>query len=98
VIDVKEVAEKVKSLPGVAHAADLQYSCSDAGQGAIREAIRTHHLDGVVISSCSPRMHEITFQRCVEAAGLNRYQMEMANIREQVSWVTADKEKATRKA
>ncbi|MGZ3613623.1 MAG: FAD-dependent oxidoreductase, partial [Thermodesulfobacteriota bacterium] len=61
-------------------------------------AIQKHHLDRIVVSSCSPRMHEITFQRCIEAGGLNRYLFEMANIREQVSWVTLDKEEATQKA
>jgi len=98
VVDVKGVAEKMKNLPGVAHAADLQYCCSDIGQGAIRGAIREHHLDGIVVSSCSPRMHEMTFQKCIEAGGLNRYRFEMANIREQVSWVTPDKDEATQKA
>jgi heterodisulfide reductase subunit A len=98
VVDVKAVIEAVKRMPGVVHAADLQYSCSDLGQGAIKEAIKEHHLDQVVVSSCSPRMHEITFQRCIEAGGLNRSLFEMANIREQVSWVTSDKAEATEKA
>ena len=97
-VDVKAVVETVKKLPGVVYATDLQYSCSDLGQGAIKEAIKEHKLDRVVVSSCSPRMHEITFQRCTEAAGLNRYLLEMANIREQVSWVTPDKNEATEKA
>jgi len=98
VVDVKAVIEAVKKMPGVVHAADLQYSCSDLGQGAIKEAIKEHHLDQVVVSSCSPRMHEITFQRCIEAGGLNRFLFEMANIREQGSWVTTDKAEATEKA
>jgi heterodisulfide reductase subunit A len=98
VVDVKAVVEAVKKLPGVVYAADLQYSCSDLGQGAIKDAIKEHQLDRVVVSSCSPRMHEVTFQRCIEVAGLNRYLFEMANIREQVSWVTPDKESATEKA
>ncbi|MCJ7784026.1 MAG: disulfide reductase, partial [Desulfobacterales bacterium] len=80
-VDVKAVVEAVKKLPGVTYAADLQYSCSDLGQGAIKEAIKEHNLDRVVVSSCSPRMHEITFQRCIEMGGLNRYLFEMANIR-----------------
>jgi heterodisulfide reductase subunit A len=98
VVDVKAVIEAVKKMSGVVHAADLQYSCSDLGQGAIKEAIKEHHLDQVVVSSCSPRMHEITFQRCIEAGGLNRFLFEMANIREQGSWVTTDKAEATEKA
>jgi len=98
VVDVKKVVEAVKKLPGVVYAADMQYSCSDLGQGAIKEAIKEQNLDRVIVSACSPRMHEITFQRCVEVAGLNRFLFEMANIREQVSWVTTDKEEATEKA
>jgi len=98
VVDVKAVVEAVKKMPGVVYAADLQYSCSDLGQGAIKEAIKEHNLDRVIVSSCSPRMHEITFQRCIEAGGLNRFLFEMANIREQGSWVTTDKAEATEKA
>jgi len=98
VVDVKAVVETVKKLPEVAYAADLPYSCSSQGQGVIKDAIKEYHLDRVVVSSCSPRMHEITFQRCIEAGGLNRYLFEMANIREQVSWVTLNKEEATQKA
>ena len=97
-VDVKAVVESLKKFPGVVYAADLQYTCSDLGQGAIKEAIKEHQLDRVVVSSCSPRMHEITFQRCIEVGGLNRYLFEMANIREQVSWVTLDKNEATEKA
>ena len=97
-VDVKAVIEAVKQLPEVVYATNLQYTCSSQGQGIIKDAIREHHLDRVVVSSCSPRMHEITFQRCIEAGGLNRYLFEMANIREQVSWVTVDKEEATQKA
>ena len=97
-VDVNAVVEAVKKIPGVVYATNLQYSCSDLGQGAIKEAIKEYNLDRVVVSSCSPRMHEITFQRCIEVAGLNRYLFEMANIREQVSWVTPDKEEATQKA
>jgi len=98
VVDVKAVVEAVKKMDGVAYAADLQYSCSELGQGSIKEAIKTQNLDRIVVSSCTPRMHEMTFQKCIESAGLNRYLFEMANIREQVSWVTLDKEEATQKA
>ncbi len=97
-VDVKAVVESVRKLPQVVYATNLQYSCSSQGQGVIKNAIQEHHLDRVVVSSCSPRMHEITFQRCIEAGGLNRYLFEMANIREQVSWVTVDHEEATEKA
>lgn len=97
-VDVKRVVEKARTLPGVVHAEDLKYSCSEPGQGAIRQAIRNHHLDRVVVSSCSPRMHETTFQKCIDAEGLNRYMCEMANVREQCSWVHTDREEATGKA
>lgn len=98
VVDVKSVAEEAKSFPGVAFATDLKYSCSDLGQKAIRDAIKEHNLDRVVVASCSPRMHEKTFQKCIGMAGLNRYMFEMANIREQCSWVHDDKDMATEKS
>jgi len=97
-VDVKEVAEFAKTLPDVAIARDYVYMCSDPGQDLIKNDIRTEKLDRVVVASCSPRMHEITFRRACEEAGLNGYCMEMANIREQCSWVHTDKEKATEKA
>jgi len=98
VVDVAQVVEKVKDIPEVVVAQELKYSCSDLGQTAIQEAIKKHNLDKVVVASCSPRMHEATFMKCVTKAGLNPYQFEMANIREQCSWVHEDKEKATEKA
>ena len=72
--------------------------CSEAGQNIIKEAIKEHHLDGVVVSSCSPRMHEATFRKAVAAAGLNPYMLEVANIREQCSWIHKNKEEGTAKA
>jgi len=98
VVDVAQVVEKVKDIPEVVVAQELKYSCSDLGQTAIQEAIKKHNLDKVVVASCSPRMHEATFMKCVTKAGLNPYQFEMANIREQCSWVHDDREKATEKA
>jgi heterodisulfide reductase subunit A len=95
---VKRVVDMAKRLSGVVHAEDLHYTCSDLGQSAIKKAIEEHNLDRIVVSSCSPRMHEVTFQRCIESAGLNRYMFEMGNIREQCSWVHMDREEATRKA
>ncbi len=97
-VDVKKVVEEIKKIPDVVFATDLQYSCSKLGQGAIEEAVKKHKLDRVVVASCTPRMHEVTFQRCIERAGLNRYLFEMANIREQCSWVIQDKKKATERA
>jgi len=98
VVDVAKVVEKVKDIPDVIMAQELKYSCSELGQTAIQEAIKEHHLDKVVVASCSPRMHEATFMKCVGKGGLNPYQFEMANIREQCSWVHEDKVKATEKA
>jgi len=97
-VDVKEVAEFAKTLPDVAIARDYVYMCSDPGQDLIKNDIRTEKLDRVVVASCSPRMHEVTFRHACEEAGLNGYCMEMANIREQCSWVHTDREKATEKA
>jgi heterodisulfide reductase subunit A len=98
VVDVAQVVEKVKDVPEVVVAQELKYSCSELGQTAIQEAIKEHNLDKVVVASCSPRMHETTFMKCVTKADLNPYQFEMANIREQCSWVHEDKKKATEKA
>jgi heterodisulfide reductase subunit A len=98
VVDVKRVVEAVQSIPGVAYAATLQYSCSDLGQKSIKDAITEHALDRVVLAACTPRMHEGTFQKCIAQAGLNPYMFEMVNIREQCSWVSADGEAATLKA
>ena len=97
-VDVKAVAEAAKAYPGVVFATDTMYACSEPGQTAIIEAIREHKLGGVVVASCTPRMHESTFRRTVERAGLNRYMFEMANIREHVSWIGKDKAANTNKA
>jgi len=98
-VDVERVAEEMGKYPGVAFATDYKYMCSDPGQNLIKEAIREHGLDGVVVSACSPAMHEVTFRRTTESAGVNPYQCEIANIREQVSWVHQDDpEAATLKA
>jgi len=86
-VDVERVAEEMRTYPGVAYAVDYKYVCSDPGQNIIREAIREHHLDGVVVAACSPTMHEATFRKTVTSEGLNPYQCEIANIREQCSWV-----------
>lgn len=72
--------------------------CSEAGQNIIKEAIKEHKLEGVVVCSCSPRMHEATFRKAVAAAGLNPYMLEVANVREQCSWIHKNKEEGTAKA
>jgi len=98
VVDVEKVRQAAARIPGVTYTADMKYCCSETGQSEIREAIRKEGLERILVASCSPRMHEVTFSRCIASAGLNPYLFEMTNIREQVSWVHADKEKSTRKA
>jgi heterodisulfide reductase subunit A len=97
-VDVPGVVEIAAGMPEVVYAASNMYTCSEPGQQAIEEAVKEHGLTGVVVASCTPRMHEPTFRRTVERAGLNRYMFEMANIREHVSWIGKDKEANTRKA
>ncbi len=97
-VDVAAVAEAVKSEPGVVYATDYQYMCSEGGQSRIRNAIKEYGLTGVVVCSCSPRMHEATFRKTAQAAGLNPYMVEIANIREHCSWIHKDKAEATEKA
>ena len=97
-VDVEKVVEAIKNEPGVVHAEDYQYMCSEAGQSKIQEAIKEKHLTGVVVCSCSPRMHENTFRKAVEKAGLNPYMLEIANIREHCSWIHKNPEEATEKA
>ena len=97
-VDVHKVAETLKNEPGVVFSVDYQYMCSEAGQNMIKDAIKEHNLTGIVVCSCSPRMHEATFRKTAEAAGLNPYMVEIANIREQCSWIHKDMETATEKA
>lgn len=97
-VDVEKVAETLAKEPGVVYAANYQYMCSESGQNLIKDTIRDQKLTGVVICSCSPRMHEATFRKAAAAAGLNPYLVEIANIREQCSWIHKNKEEATEKA
>ena len=97
-VDVKAVAEALSHEPGVVFSTDYQYMCSESGQMLMREAIREHKLTGIVVCSCSPRMHEATFRKAAEKEGLNPYMVEIANIREQVSWIHKDMAEATEKA
>jgi len=98
VVDVAEVARWAATLPDVAIARDYRFMCSSLGQELIQKDIQELGLDRVVVAACTPRMHEPTFQRAVAAAGLNPYYFEMANIREQCSWVHDDPTVATEKA
>jgi heterodisulfide reductase subunit A len=97
-VDTESVTEMAAKLPGVTVARQYKYMCSEPGQDMIQEDIRELGLNRVVVASCTPRMHEPTFQRALAGAGLNPYFFEMANIREHVSWVVHDKEAATEKA
>jgi len=97
-VDVEEVTRFAQGLPSVAMARDYTYMCSDPGQALIKEDIKEFGLTKVVVASCSPMMHEPTFRGTIQEAGLNPYCLEMANIREQCSWVHEEEEEATRKA
>jgi len=98
-VDTEAVRQYAASLPDVVAAVGNKYTCADPGQKQIQESIRQHNLNRVVVASCSPASYEVIFRQCVEAAGLNPYLLEMANIREHCSWVTpGDREAATRKA
>jgi heterodisulfide reductase subunit A len=97
-VDVKHVAEEVSKMPGVAYTQDYIYMCSDPGQALVREKIKEEKLDAVIIAACSPNLHESTFRAAAEEAGLNPWQCEIANIREQCSWIHSNREKATEKA
>ncbi len=98
VIDVAEVARFVGTLPNVTVARQYKYVCSEPGQKMIQADIKNLGINRVVVASCTPRMHEPTFQNAVAAAGLNPYYFQMTNIREQVSWVIEDHAQATAKA
>ena len=97
-VDVEKVAEIMKNEPGVVYSANYQYMCSENGQQLIKQAIKEHNLTGIVVGACSPRMHEATFRKAAEAAGLNPYMVEIANIREHCSWIHKDMDEATEKA
>jgi len=97
-IDIEDVRAFAETLPYVILARAPKYTCSDAGQADIIADIKEKNLNRVVVASCTPRMHEPTFRRTLEAAGLNPYYFEMANIREQVSWVHESGEATNQKA
>jgi heterodisulfide reductase subunit A len=97
-VDCAAVAKAAGEMPGVAVAVDYKYMCSDPGQNLIKNAIREHKLDAVVVGSCSPHMHEKTFRKACADAGLNPFLFDMANLREHCSWVHENMEEATKKA
>ena len=97
-VDVAKVAEEVGKMPEVVYSTNYTYMCSSAGQKMIEDHIKEDKLTGVVLCSCSPRMHEKTFRSCAARAGLNQFKVEIANIREQTSWVGKNIEENTEKA
>ena len=97
-VNVGEVVKFARELPNVTVAREYKYQCSDPGQKMIKEDIKAQGLNRVVVASCTPRMHEVTFQNAIAEAGLNPYYFAMANIREHVAWVVKDSEAATAKA
>jgi heterodisulfide reductase subunit A len=97
-VDVAKVSETLAKEPGVIYSTDYQFMCSLSGQNLVIDKIKELGLTGVVICSCSPRMHELTFRKAADKAGLNGFLLEMANIREQDAWVHKDRGEATLKA
>jgi heterodisulfide reductase subunit A len=97
-VDCAKVAETASKYDGVAFSVDYKYMCSDPGQNIIKSAIKEKGLTGVVVASCSPRMHEPTFRKACAEAGLNPFMCEMANLREHCSWVHEKSEATTEKA
>ncbi|MCW4043656.1 MAG: FAD-dependent oxidoreductase, partial [Candidatus Bathyarchaeota archaeon] len=97
-VDVEELSKRFESYPGIEFSTTNKYMCSSPGQEMITDAIKEHNLDGIIVAACSPTLHELTFRKVTRKSGLNPYQCEIANVREQCSWVHKDKEKATEKA
>ena len=97
-VDVEAIAEEFKDIPNLVIAKDYKYMCSDPGQDMVVQDIKENNLDRVVVSACSPRIHEATFRKTLKKAGLNPYMFQMANIREHDAWVHTDRKQATLKA
>jgi heterodisulfide reductase subunit A len=97
-VDVEELTKYAAAIDGVVVAKNYKYMCSDVGATLIKDAIKKHKLDAIVVASCSPRMHEHTFREVVNDGGVNPYRLEIVNVREQCSWAHNDREKATEKA
>jgi heterodisulfide reductase subunit A len=97
-VDVETIAKELHEIPEVIVARDYKYMCSDPGQDLIIKDIKENNLDRIVVAACSPRIHEATFRKAIEKAGLNPYMFQMANIREQDAWVHNNRDEATQKA
>ena len=93
VIDIEAVKAELSKDPDLVFVKDYQYMCSEPGQALFREACTSGEVDGIVVSSCSPRLHEATFRRAAASAGINPYRIEIANIREQCTWVHREQKK-----
>ncbi len=98
IVDTQAVSEFAATLPNVVHVENNKYTCSDPGQAQIVDAIADHKLDRIVVAACSPSMHEQTWQNLLSKTSVNPYMLEVANLREQCSWVHTDKVQATEKA
>lgn len=99
VVDIPTVMEEVKTIPDVVHVEDYKYVCSKPGQQIVKDKIKEHKLNRIVIGACSPRMHELTFRQTMREGGLNPFLLEIANLREHDSWIHSnDPEAATEKA
>ena len=97
-VNTEAVREYAETLPNVVLSIRNKYTCADPGQQEIQRSIYENNLNRVVVASCSPTSYESIFRQCIQGAGLNRYLLEMANIREHCSWVTTDPAAATQKA
>ena len=94
-VNVADVRDFIAKQPNVVVARDYKFMCSDPGQDLIKQDIKNLGVNRVVVAACSPLMHELTFRIAAETAGLNRYLVQIANIREHCSWIHDDKDKAT---
>ena len=97
-VNIEKVVEEIGKNINVTVCKDYKYMCSEPGQNLLTETIKSDKLDRAVVACCTPSLHEETFRKAAESAGLNRYFLEIANIREQCSWVHSDMNKATPKA
>lgn len=97
-VDIEKVKGEISRYPGVSFVMDYKYLCSDPGQELVRNEIKDKGIEGIVVAACSPTLHEVTFRKLATLVGLNPYQCEIANIREQCSWVHKNKDVATLKA
>lgn len=97
-VDTEAVADAALRWPSVAYSTSYKYMCSDPGQSLLKKAVKEHNLTAIVVAACSPKMHELTFRKAASEAGINPYLCEIANVREQCSWVHGHKPVSTKKA